>query len=208
MTVDEVSVLDVLRVKPQTLGELEHTGLIELLLLRFAYLESTVSLEDVLSAMGAQMKATAYAHSGFFTTDVAEELAQRLATDAPGDLNNVYLVSGGSEAVESALKMARQYFVENGEPERRVFIARQQSYHGNTLGALSVPALAATALMGAAEHPCRPASLTMMGGPVDTRASPTSVTWMAWEKIVTSPMLSRWRSRGSPASSSRCARTF
>ncbi|QBE64374.1 aspartate aminotransferase family protein [Pseudoduganella lutea] len=93
---------------------------------------------DVLSAMGAQMKTTAYAHSGFFTTDVAEELAQRLATDAPGDLNNVYLVSGGSEAVESALKMARQYFVENGEPERRVFIARQQSYHGNTLGALAL----------------------------------------------------------------------
>ncbi|WBS02323.1 aspartate aminotransferase family protein [Pseudoduganella sp. SL102] len=93
---------------------------------------------DVLAAMGAQMKTTAYAHSGFFTTDVAEELAQRLATDAPGDLNNVYLVSGGSEAVESALKMARQYFVENGEHERRIFIARQQSYHGNTLGALAL----------------------------------------------------------------------
>jgi adenosylmethionine-8-amino-7-oxononanoate aminotransferase len=93
---------------------------------------------DVLSAMAAQMKTTAYAHSGFFTTEVAEELAQRLATDAPGDLNNVYLVSGGSEAVESALKMARQYFVENGEHERRVFIARQQSFHGNTLGALAL----------------------------------------------------------------------
>ncbi|HEX8606737.1 MAG TPA: aspartate aminotransferase family protein [Pseudoduganella sp.] len=93
---------------------------------------------DVLAAMGAQMKTTAYAHSGFFTTEVAEELAERLATDAPGDLNNVYLVSGGSEAVESALKMARQFFVENGEPERRVFIARRQSYHGNTLGALAL----------------------------------------------------------------------
>jgi adenosylmethionine-8-amino-7-oxononanoate aminotransferase len=93
---------------------------------------------DVLAAMGAQMKAAAYAHSGFFTTDAAEELAQRLATDAPGDLNNVYLVSGGSEAVESALKMARQYFVEHGEHGRRVFIARRQSYHGNTLGALAL----------------------------------------------------------------------
>jgi adenosylmethionine-8-amino-7-oxononanoate aminotransferase len=93
---------------------------------------------DVLAAKGAQMKAAAYAHSGFFTTDAAEELAQRLATDAPGDLNNVYLVSGGSEAVESALKMARQYFVEHGEHGRRVFIARRQSYHGNTLGALAL----------------------------------------------------------------------
>jgi adenosylmethionine-8-amino-7-oxononanoate aminotransferase len=93
---------------------------------------------DVLAAMDAQMRTATYAHSGFFTTDVAEELAGRLATDAPGDLNNVYLVSGGSEAVEAALKMARQYFVENGEPQRRVFIAREQSYHGNTLGALAL----------------------------------------------------------------------
>ncbi len=93
---------------------------------------------DVLAAMQAQLKTTAYAHSGFFTTDVAEELAQRLAADAPGDLNQVYLVSGGSEAIESALKLARQYFVENGEVERRVFIARRQSYHGNTLGALAL----------------------------------------------------------------------
>src|SRR5450830_204743 len=93
---------------------------------------------DVLAAMQAQLKTTAYAHSGFFTTDVAEELAARLAADAPGDLNHVYLVSGGSEAIETSLKLARQYFVESGEPERRVFLARRQSYHGNTLGALAL----------------------------------------------------------------------
>ena len=58
--------------------------------------------------------------------------------DAPAGLSHVYLVSGGSEAVEAALKMARQYFVEIGEPERRHVIARRQSYHGNTLGALAV----------------------------------------------------------------------
>ncbi|MFB9287453.1 aspartate aminotransferase family protein [Pseudoduganella plicata] len=93
---------------------------------------------DVLAAMQAQLATTAYAHSAFFTTDVAEELATCLAQNAPGDLNNVYLVSGGSEAIETSLKLARQYFVENGEPERRVFIARRQSYHGNTLGALAL----------------------------------------------------------------------
>ncbi|AVR95167.1 aspartate aminotransferase family protein [Pseudoduganella armeniaca] len=93
---------------------------------------------DVLAAIGSQLKTTAYAHSAFFTTDAAEELAARLADGAPGDLNHVYLVSGGSEAIETALKLARQYFVEHGEPQRRMFIARRQSYHGNTLGALAL----------------------------------------------------------------------
>jgi len=93
---------------------------------------------DVLAAMQAQLKTTAYAHSGFFTTEVAEELGARLAADAPGDLNHVYLVSGGSEAMETAMKLARQYFVERGEPSRQVFIARRQSFHGNTLGALAL----------------------------------------------------------------------
>jgi adenosylmethionine-8-amino-7-oxononanoate aminotransferase len=93
---------------------------------------------DVLAAMQTQLKVAAYAHTSFFTTEVAEELGERLAQDAPGDLNFAYLVSGGSEAIEAALKMARQYFVENGEVERRVFIARRQSYHGNTLGALAL----------------------------------------------------------------------
>ena len=93
---------------------------------------------DVLAAMHAQIDRLAYAHTGFFTTEVAEELATRLAFDAPGDLNHVYLVSGGSEAMETALKLARQYFVESGQPQRSVFIARRQSYHGNTLGALAL----------------------------------------------------------------------
>jgi adenosylmethionine-8-amino-7-oxononanoate aminotransferase len=92
---------------------------------------------DVLKALHAQLDKIAYAHTSFFTTDVAEELADRLVADAPEGIGHVYLVSGGSEAIEAALKMARQYFVEKGEPQRRHIIARRQSYHGNTLGALA-----------------------------------------------------------------------
>ncbi len=93
---------------------------------------------DVLTAMHRQIDRNAYAHTAFFTTDVAEELAERLVAGAPDGMTRVYLVSGGSEAMETALKLARQYFVESGEPQRSVFIARRQSYHGNTLGALAV----------------------------------------------------------------------
>lgn len=93
---------------------------------------------EVLAAMHAQIDRLAYAHTGFFTTEVAEELADTLIADAPAGTSHAYLVSGGSEAMEAALKLARQYFVETGEPERCVFIGRQQSYHGNTLGALAV----------------------------------------------------------------------
>jgi adenosylmethionine-8-amino-7-oxononanoate aminotransferase len=93
---------------------------------------------DVLAAMREQIGKLAYAHTGFFTSEAAEALAERLAHDAPGDLDQVYLVSGGSEAMETALKLARQYFVEAGQPQRAVFIARRQSYHGNTLGALAL----------------------------------------------------------------------
>lgn len=92
---------------------------------------------DVIAALHRQVDTVAYAHTGFFTTEVAEQLADRLVEDAPNGLDHVYLVSGGSEAVEAALKMARQYFVEKGEPQRRHVIARRQSYHGNTLGALA-----------------------------------------------------------------------
>ncbi|MCV2894671.1 aspartate aminotransferase family protein [Lentibacter sp. XHP0401] len=95
------------------------------------------SHEEVLDAMRAQMSVLSYAHTSFFTTDVAEELAERLVALAPDPLNHVYLVSGGSEAVEAALKMARQYFVETGQPQRKHIIARRQSYHGNTIGALA-----------------------------------------------------------------------
>jgi adenosylmethionine-8-amino-7-oxononanoate aminotransferase len=84
------------------------------------------------------MDRIAYAHTGFFTTEVAEELAETLVARAPAGIGHVYMVSGGSEAVEAALKLARQYFVETGEPGRSVFIGRRQSYHGNTLGALAV----------------------------------------------------------------------
>jgi len=93
---------------------------------------------DVLAAMHAQIDRLAYAHTSFFTTEPAEALADRLVRTGPAGTSHVYLVSGGSEAVEAALKMARQYFVEIGEPERSVFVARRQSYHGNTLGALAV----------------------------------------------------------------------
>ncbi|WP_191577055.1 aspartate aminotransferase family protein [Achromobacter insolitus] len=93
---------------------------------------------DVQAALHAQIDALAYAHTSFFTTEVAEKLAARLVADAPAGTSHAYFVSGGSEAVEAALKMARQYFVEIGQPQRRHIIARRQSYHGNTLGALAV----------------------------------------------------------------------
>jgi adenosylmethionine-8-amino-7-oxononanoate aminotransferase len=93
---------------------------------------------DVLAAMHAQLDKLAYAHTSFFTTQVAEELGEDLVRHGPPGTSHVYFVSGGSEAIEAALKMARQYFVEKGEPERCHFIGRRQSYHGNTLGALAV----------------------------------------------------------------------
>ena len=92
---------------------------------------------DVIDAVKGQLDRIAYAHTGFFTTEPAEELAEYLASKAPRNLGNCYFVSGGSEAIESAMKMARQYFVEKGETGRRHIIARLQSYHGNTLGALA-----------------------------------------------------------------------
>jgi adenosylmethionine-8-amino-7-oxononanoate aminotransferase len=93
---------------------------------------------DVVRAMHEQIDKIAYAHTSFFSTPVAEELADHLIAHAPAGMSHVYLVSGGSEAMEAALKLARQYFVESGQPQRRHFIARRQSYHGNTLGALAV----------------------------------------------------------------------
>jgi adenosylmethionine-8-amino-7-oxononanoate aminotransferase len=88
----------------------------------------------VTAALHEQLDKLAYAHTGFFTTEVAERL---LIADAPEGISHAYLVSGGSEAIEAALKMARQYFTERGQPQRRHVIARRQSYHGNTLGALA-----------------------------------------------------------------------
>ncbi|MEQ8656483.1 MAG: aspartate aminotransferase family protein [Hyphomicrobiales bacterium] len=93
--------------------------------------------EKLKASVHEQVDKLAYAHTSFFTTDPSEELAERLAALAPGELNRIYFVSGGSEAMESALKLARQFHMENGEPKRAKIIARWQSYHGNTLGALS-----------------------------------------------------------------------
>ncbi|MGR3503209.1 aspartate aminotransferase family protein [Pseudaestuariivita sp.] len=91
----------------------------------------------VTAAIKAQLETLAFAHTGFFTSEPAEALADRLIALAPGELDRVYFVSGGSEAMEAALKLARQYFLEIGQPERQHIIARKQSYHGNTLGALA-----------------------------------------------------------------------
>ncbi len=95
------------------------------------------SNHEVIEAVQQQVEKIAFAHSGFMTSEPAEELADLLIQHAPGDLDRVYFVSGGSEATETAIKLARQYFLEIGQPERRHVIARRQSYHGNTLGALS-----------------------------------------------------------------------
>jgi len=92
----------------------------------------------VIGAIKKQLDAIPYAHTAFFTTEPAERLAEVLIEQAPEGLGRVYFVSGGSEAVEACLKIARQYFDEIGQPQRKHFIARLQSYHGNTLGALAV----------------------------------------------------------------------
>ncbi|MBV9911226.1 MAG: aspartate aminotransferase family protein [Sinobacteraceae bacterium] len=91
----------------------------------------------ITQAIIEQAQRLAYAHSSFFTNSPAEELAEAIARASPGSLNRVYFVGGGSEAVETALKMCRQYHLERGEPQRRRLISRRQSYHGNTLGALA-----------------------------------------------------------------------
>lgn len=91
----------------------------------------------VTDAIKAQMDKVAFAHTGFFTSEPAEQLADLLVAHAPAGIDRVYLVSGGSEATEAAIKLARQYWVEKGQPERGRLIARKQSYHGNTIGALS-----------------------------------------------------------------------
>ncbi|MCV6601081.1 MAG: aminotransferase class III-fold pyridoxal phosphate-dependent enzyme, partial [Cohaesibacter sp.] len=92
---------------------------------------------DVIKAIKDQLDQIAFAHTGFFTSKPAEALADKLIKHAPKGLDRVYLVSGGSEAVEAALKLARQYFIEISQPQRHKVIARRQSYHGNTLGALA-----------------------------------------------------------------------
>ncbi|MCC1492066.1 aspartate aminotransferase family protein [Cognatishimia sp. F0-27] len=92
----------------------------------------------VIEAIQRQVSQMAFAHTGFLTSEPAEELADRLIAHAPGALDRAYFVSGGSEAMEAALKLARQYYIEIGQPARARIISRRQSYHGNTLGALAV----------------------------------------------------------------------
>jgi len=91
----------------------------------------------VTAAIKNQLDQLAFAHTSFFTSSVAEELADHLAAIAPGDLEKTYFLTGGSEAIEASLKLARQYFVDIGQPKRSKIISRKQSYHGNTLGALA-----------------------------------------------------------------------
>ncbi|MGI9353058.1 MAG: aspartate aminotransferase family protein [Rhizobiaceae bacterium] len=92
---------------------------------------------QVTEAIKRQLDEVAFAHTGFFTSKPAEELADFLISKAPEAIERAYFVSGGSEAVEAALKLARQYFLEKGETGRHKIVARRQSYHGNTLGALA-----------------------------------------------------------------------
>jgi adenosylmethionine-8-amino-7-oxononanoate aminotransferase len=96
------------------------------------------SHSDIIAAMRAQLDRLEYAHTSFFTSQAAEELADDLTAHAPEGLGHAFFVSGGSEAIEAALKLARQFFVERGEPQRRFLIARRQSYHGARVGALAV----------------------------------------------------------------------
>jgi adenosylmethionine-8-amino-7-oxononanoate aminotransferase len=93
---------------------------------------------QIIGAIKDQLDRMAFAHTSFFTSHPAEALADRLSQKAPGGAWRVYFLSGGSEANEAALKLARQIQVERGEATRDHFISRRFSYHGNTLGALSV----------------------------------------------------------------------
>lgn len=92
---------------------------------------------EIIEAVKAQLDKIAFAHTGFLTSEPAEALANALIAKAPDGIDRVYFVSGGSEAIEAAIKLARQYFLEIGQPSRSKLIARKQSYHGNTLGALA-----------------------------------------------------------------------
>ena len=96
------------------------------------------SNQRVKQAIIDQVNAVPYAHTGFFTNDPQEQLASHLLDHSFGEFSQVYFVAGGSEAIEASLKLARQYFFEQGKTKKKFFIARKQSYHGNTIGALSI----------------------------------------------------------------------
>ncbi|HYK95055.1 MAG TPA: aminotransferase class III-fold pyridoxal phosphate-dependent enzyme [Candidatus Dormibacteraeota bacterium] len=94
--------------------------------------------ESIARVMADQASRVAYAHGTAFTTEPLERYAAALAPHLPMDDPAIYPVAGGSEAMESALKLARTYHVARGETERWIVIARWGSYHGNTLGALDL----------------------------------------------------------------------
>jgi hypothetical protein len=91
----------------------------------------------IVAAIKRQLDQLAYAHTSFFTSEAAEALADQLVVHAPAGIERVYFNCGGSEGIEAALKLARQYFLEIGQPRRQHIIGRWQSYHGNTIGALA-----------------------------------------------------------------------
>ena len=91
----------------------------------------------IAAAIADQLAKVAYVHTGLFSNLAAEALADALLDGEPGGLTHTFLVSSGSEAMEAAIKLSRQYFLEVGQPQRTRYIARRQGYHGNTLGALS-----------------------------------------------------------------------
>lgn len=93
--------------------------------------------KEIVEEMAKQASKLAYLHRILFTSEPTLELAKRVGSMAPGDLNRVFFVSGGSEAVETAIKIARKFYVDSGKPGKYKVIGRWQSYHGNTLGALS-----------------------------------------------------------------------
>jgi adenosylmethionine-8-amino-7-oxononanoate aminotransferase len=99
-------------------------------------------VREIAEAIGEQAARVAYVNGTAFTNEPVEALAAVLAAKAPGDLDRVYFLSSGSEAVEAALKLVRQYHVERGETSRRVIIAQQPGYHGNTMLALAASARA------------------------------------------------------------------
>jgi len=95
-------------------------------------------VEEIIEAIYAQMKKTSFAHTSRFTSQVQEALAEKIIQLSPKGMARIYFLSGGSEATEAALKMARQFHLETGNSQKYKVVSRWQSYHGNTIGALSM----------------------------------------------------------------------
>ncbi|KAK1542089.1 aminotransferase class-III [Colletotrichum paranaense] len=98
--------------------------------------------EEVIQAISDQARKVSYVHTQAYTTQPAEELADLILDGNPHGLEKAFFVCSGSEAVESALKLARQYHFENGQPQRKHFIGRKQAYHGNTMATMSISTVA------------------------------------------------------------------